>query len=50
MSKIHQKVKSDLNVKYPKGALLEFDFWIPKYQLCFEFQVSQKKKKENVHH
>ena len=39
-TKIYQNVQKDINIKYPEsGKSMEFDFWIPQYNLCFEFQV-----------
>ena len=34
-------VHKNLNIKYPDtNDYMEFDAWIPKHSLCFEFQVS----------
>eukprot|EP00026_Physarum_polycephalum_P002429 Phypoly_transcript_02435.p1 GENE.Phypoly_transcript_02435~~Phypoly_transcript_02435.p1 ORF type:complete len:884 (+),score=75.70 Phypoly_transcript_02435:120-2771(+) len=37
---VQQNVRKELNVVYPTGGYMEFDMWIPKYDLCFEFQDS----------
>lgn len=40
MTNIYRKVQKSIDIKNPSsGKFMEFDFWIPKYQLCFEFQV-----------
>lgn len=36
---IQQNARKQSNIKNPTtGTFLEFDFWLPKYNLCFEFQ------------
>lgn len=35
---VNTKKKTEL--KYPTGAYVEFDVWVPDHDLCFEFQVT----------
>jgi hypothetical protein len=36
----HINARKVANIKYPNGAYLELDIWIPNYNLGFEFQVT----------
>ena len=36
---IHENTRKTSTFKYDSGGYMEFDIWIPKYRICFEFQV-----------
>jgi hypothetical protein len=39
MTETYVNARKQSNLKYPTGAYLELDVWIPEHNIGFEFQV-----------